>query len=163
MVARTTKPVAIASPVSKMYPTSTEHDFRFPRRPAGRDNSQSTNMRASDNGGNEKNAENRLLSSLHELNAGLHGTYASASSVLLGPAEFPLFNGSDGNDGISDGTLGVTKQGEPLASQLWKLYAQCKQHMPNQRRMENMTWRLMSLQMRQQKQEAERPMYDTPC
>lgn len=147
--------MAAVSPVSKMNPTSTEHDFRFPRRPTGHDNQQ--RIRKSDNGaGNDINVDGDVRSSLRELNAGIHGAYESAGSALLGPAQFPLF---DNGDGVSNGTLGKTNQDEPLASQLWKAFVQCKQHMPHQRRMENMTWRLMSLQMRQQSQERQKQKY----
>lgn len=144
--------MAAMSPVSKMNPTSTEHDFRFPRRPTGRDSQQ--RIRKPDNLGRKDSiGDGDFRSSLRELNAGIHGAYVSAGSALLGPAQFPLF---DNSDDASNGTLGKANQDEPLASQLWKAFVQCKQHMPHQRRMENMTWRLMSLQMRQHSQEKQK-------
>lgn len=150
MAARTAQPVAAMSPVSKMNPTSTEHDFRFPRRPTGRDNPQL--IRASDNG------ESSVHMSLRELGTGLDGAYASASDALLGPAQFPL--GGHDDDGHDDGVSSFSQQDEPFASQLFKMLAQHKHQMPNQRRMENMTWRLLSVQMRQQQLEARRQKYD---
>jgi GATA-binding protein len=147
--------MAAMSPVSKMNPTSTEHDFRFPRRPTGRDSQQ--RIRKPDNLGRKDSiGDGDFRSSLRELNAGIHGAYVSAGSALLGPAQFPLF---DSSDDASNGTLGKANQDEPLASQLWKAFVQCKQHMPHQRRMENMTWRLMSLQMRQHSQEKQKQKY----
>lgn len=151
MVAATAQPIAAMSQVSKMNPTSTEHDFRFPRRPTGRDNLQT--MRAPDNG------EHGARLSLLELTTGLNGAYASAGNALLGPAQFPVYShGDDGSDGPSSRSQ---QQDESIATQLFKILAQYKQQTPNQRRMENMTWRLMSLQMRQQSLEAKRQKYDS--
>lgn len=149
MVAGTAPPIAAMSSVAKMNPTSTEHDYRFPRRPTARDSNQS--IRASDNG------ESNMRLSLRELGSGFDGAYASASNALLGPAQLPLTRcDHDGGDAIRT----KSPQNESVVSQLFKMVTQHKQQMPNQRRMENMTWRLMSLQMRQQALETRRQKYD---
>lgn len=37
---------------------------------------------------------------------------------------------------------------DPLATQIWKLYSKTKNHLPNAERMENLTWRMMSMNLR---------------
>jgi len=43
---------------------------------------------------------------------------------------------------------------DPLATQVWKLYSKAKTQLPNAERMENLTWRMMAMNMR--KMELER-------
>ncbi|KAL2827712.1 nitrogen regulatory protein area [Aspergillus cavernicola] len=42
---------------------------------------------------------------------------------------------------------------DPLATQIWKLYSRTKAQLPNQERMENLTWRMMAMSMRRQERE----------
>lgn len=42
---------------------------------------------------------------------------------------------------------------DPLATQIWKLYSRTKAQLPNQERMENLTWRMMALSLRRQERE----------
>ncbi|KAJ6786995.1 hypothetical protein PWT90_04128 [Aphanocladium album] len=42
---------------------------------------------------------------------------------------------------------------DPLAAQVWKFFTKTKQNLPNQQRMENLTWRMMALSMRKKQQE----------
>ncbi|KAL4786012.1 nitrogen regulatory protein area N terminus-domain-containing protein [Aspergillus varians] len=42
---------------------------------------------------------------------------------------------------------------DPLATQIWKLYSRTKAQLPNQERMENLTWRMMTLSLRRQEKE----------
>lgn len=37
---------------------------------------------------------------------------------------------------------------DPLATQIWKLYSKTKTQLPNAERMENLTWRMMSMNLR---------------
>ena len=46
---------------------------------------------------------------------------------------------------------------DPLATQVWKLYSRAKSQLPNAQRMENLTWRMMSMKMSQR--DAERRGY----
>ena len=43
---------------------------------------------------------------------------------------------------------------DPLATQVWKLYSKAKTQLPNAERMENLTWRMMAMNLR--KMELER-------
>ncbi|KAH8689568.1 hypothetical protein BGW36DRAFT_72859 [Talaromyces proteolyticus] len=42
---------------------------------------------------------------------------------------------------------------DPLATQIWKLYSRTKSQLPNQERMENLTWRMMAMSLRRQERE----------
>ncbi|KAF4567451.1 hypothetical protein EYR40_006454 [Pleurotus pulmonarius] len=42
---------------------------------------------------------------------------------------------------------------DPLATQVWKMYARTKATLPHAQRMENLTWRMMALTMRKKKEE----------
>ncbi|KAL0956600.1 hypothetical protein HGRIS_002737 [Hohenbuehelia grisea] len=44
---------------------------------------------------------------------------------------------------------------DPLAAQVWKLYARTKATLPHAQRMENLTWRMMHLTMKKKKEEEE--------
>jgi hypothetical protein len=44
---------------------------------------------------------------------------------------------------------------DPLATQIWRLYSKTKKQLPNQERMENLTWRMMAMSLRKRKQEEE--------
>lgn len=43
---------------------------------------------------------------------------------------------------------------DPLATQIWKLYTRTKSQLPNQERMENLTWRMMAMSLRRKEREA---------
>ncbi|KAF7588608.1 hypothetical protein BBP40_005468 [Aspergillus hancockii] len=45
---------------------------------------------------------------------------------------------------------------DPLATQIWKLYSRTKAQLPNQERMENLTWRMMAMSLRRKEQERAR-------
>lgn len=76
---------------------------------------------------------------------------AAANDNLLGNALFPsLENAAAADSRISINEL---QDEDPLAAQVWKFFSKTKQQLPNQQRLENLTWRMMALSMRKQKQE----------
>jgi GATA-binding protein len=133
-----------------MNPTMTEHDFRFPRRP--NDDSPSGTSDAASPANSKASAD--LRASLQELKLDISATYATAHDELLRTETFPAFqSGADGGLGNMD----ELRKQDPFAaqvwSQVWKFYTKTKQLLPDQRRMENLTWRMM--QMRLQKSRLE--------
>ncbi len=56
--------------------------------------------------------------------------------------------------GDDDETLEEMQKKDPLATQVWKLYSKAKTQLPNAERMENLTWRMMAMNLR--KMELER-------
>lgn len=129
--------MADAGPATSMNPTSTEHDYRFPRRPDGDDR------------------DDEVRASLEYLHADLNRTYAAANANdgLLGTALFPSLQ-----SGGPDQSLEQMQHDDPLATQVWKFFSQTKAQLPNQQRMENLTWRMMALKMRR-KQQSEQNRY----
>lgn len=108
---------ATSRPVVAMDPTSTEHDFRFPRRP-------------DDEGlcSPDDDVVNR-----------------PSPDGLLGDALFPSLQSAALD---SPDSLDQLRRDDPLATQVWKFFKSTKQQLPNQQRMENLTWRMMALGMR---------------
>lgn len=49
---------------------------------------------------------------------------------------------------------------DPLATQVWKLYSKAKSQLPNAERMENLTWRMMAMNLK--RMELERRGYANP-
>jgi Fungal protein of unknown function (DUF1752) len=41
---------------------------------------------------------------------------------------------------------------DPLGTQIWKLYSRTKSRLPNQERMENLTWRMMAMNLKRREQ-----------
>ena len=42
---------------------------------------------------------------------------------------------------------------DPLGIQIWKLYSKTKTQLPNQERMDNLSWRMMSMNLKRQERE----------
>lgn len=42
---------------------------------------------------------------------------------------------------------------DPLATQIWRLYSRTKAQLPNQERMENLTWRMMAMSLKRKERE----------
>ena len=133
---------ATSRPVAAMNPTMTEHDFRFPRRPgngaqapadAGRTNQASDSISAHV----EADREQKL---------------SAVNDQLFGDALFPSLDSAASGPGKSIDQL---QDDDPLAAQVWRFFTKTKQQLPNQQRLENLTWRMMALSMRKKKQEEE--------
>ena len=45
---------------------------------------------------------------------------------------------------------------DPLGTQIWKLYSKTKAQLPNQERMENLTWRMMAMNLKRKEREQAR-------
>ena len=223
MAASTASAMATASPRNSMNPTSTEHDFRFPRRPpqdlkrekdaAAADETASSFIKTSNSspaapsppqartskttkpnptsaaiktatstpspgastGGTRQNermalhddldtvmttaplpsdtlaatAAGDLGSSLRDLKLDLTAT---APDDLLATSLFPALE--DGHKSPED-----MARDDPLATQVWKFFSKTKQLLPNQQRMENLTWRMMHSQLRK-KREGDESRYE---
>ncbi|KAF4973118.1 hypothetical protein FZEAL_9406 [Fusarium zealandicum] len=137
-----------------MNPTITEHDFRFPRRPNGWPSAvpHHAPIQRSVRLGHFSNARDSSAS-IKEYNADMSRTYGVARDGLTGSALFPFLH-----NGLSELDQDVTRmqQDDPLATQVWKFFARTKQQLPSQHRMENLTWRMMTLSMRKHKQQQQK-------
>lgn len=59
---------------------------------------------------------------------------------------------SDWRDGTALENTEELQKNDPLATQIWKLYSRTKTQLPNQERMENLTWRMMAVSLRKEKE-----------
>jgi len=48
------------------------------------------------------------------------------------------------------------QKNDPLGIQMWKLFSRTKTQLPNQERMDNLSWRMMSMNLKRQEQERAR-------
>ncbi|KAB8295226.1 hypothetical protein EYC80_007143 [Monilinia laxa] len=121
----------------------TQHDFRFPRRPENQSintNNKSTNETESP-GASAKAQEDKLD----------RPAPSRARDDLLSESFFPTWKDGSAGEELDD-TDDMQKK-DPLAAQVWRLYSKTKKTLPNQERMENLTWRMMTINLRKQKQE----------
>ncbi|KAI1379133.1 hypothetical protein F4677DRAFT_442861 [Hypoxylon crocopeplum] len=143
MAASTASPIATSSPSTAMNPTTTEHDFRFPRRPFDSSGQHLETKKEAD-----ENSPGDLR--IHELNLDFTKPDNPAHLDFLQPSIFSnLQNGMSGNDD----SLEQMQQNDPLAAQVWRFFRNTKRSLPSQERMENLTWRMMHLNLRRRKLE----------
>lgn len=74
-----------------------------------------------------------------------------AQSDLLQDAVFPTWKDNAAHQNL-DSPEELQKQ-DPLATQIWKLYSKTKTRLPNQERMENLTWRMMAMNLKRRERE----------
>lgn len=69
------------------------------------------------------------------------------NETLLRDAVFPEWKDDAAGDEELDSPEELQKK-DPLGTQIWKLYHRTKSRLPNQERMENLTWRMMAMNLR---------------
>ena len=74
-----------------------------------------------------------------------------AQNELLRDVVFPEWGDETGPD--EDESPEELAKKDPLGTQIWKLYSRTKTRLPNQERMENLTWRMMAMNLRRRQQE----------
>ncbi|KAJ0123258.1 GATA zinc finger [Diaporthe amygdali] len=170
--------ISTSSPLTSMSPTSTEHDFRFPRRPAdsgtgdikseqsarsapSKIKTKGTGTASLITNGNPSNAQRpntstsklnkstaEMRGSLKEVRFDLSKTLENARGTLSKTDVFADFQ--DGIAGMSSSPEDLGKD-DPLATQVWRFFSKTRQNLPNQERMENLTWRMMHASLRKQR------------
>lgn len=75
---------------------------------------------------------------------------AVARNGLLRESVFPDWEDDAAKTGME--SPGEMQKKDPLATQIWKLYSKTKTRLPNQERMENLTWRMMALSLKRREQ-----------
>ncbi|KAG5652351.1 hypothetical protein H0H81_005328 [Sphagnurus paluster] len=84
----------------------------------------------------------------------LFGTRSSLSPQATSPFTSPRISGSPVlQSGQIPPDPGQLAKEDPLATQVWKMYARTKATLPNAQRMENLTWRMMALALKKKKEE----------
>lgn len=74
-----------------------------------------------------------------------------ARNELLQDAVFPTWKDDSVGDMALESPEELQKK-DPLGTQIWKLYSRTKTKLPNQERMENLTWRMMAMNLRRREQ-----------
>ncbi|KAM0245242.1 hypothetical protein ACHAQJ_010613 [Trichoderma viride] len=137
--------MAAVSPIA-MHPTVTEHDYRFPRRPDHQSTDRSfARMDTRQGHVALTNGNATALKSEQTTSPSKHNVLASA-----------LFPSLENAAAGSPGSVEQMQSEDPLASQIWKFFSKTKQQLPNQQRMENLTWRMMALNLRKRQQQQQR-------
>ncbi|KAF9240293.1 transcriptional regulator family: GATA type zinc finger [Penicillium roqueforti] len=74
---------------------------------------------------------------------------SNANDTVLGNSIFPEWtNGASRGDSPDE-----MQRKDPLGAQIWKLYTRTKSQLPNQERMENLTWRMMAMNLKRKERE----------
>jgi GATA-binding protein len=141
---------AQSNPTTSTTTSITEHDFRFPRRPAEQKLGEvfSATSRPPHLGATDSTTEVASASDVDKLD---FEAAISARKELLRESFFPRWKNDAAGEEL-DSPDEMQKK-DPLATQIWRLYSKTKKQLPNQERMENLTWRMMAMNLRKRKQE----------
>jgi GATA-binding protein, other eukaryote len=141
MAASTATPMVTAGHSIAMNPTSTEHDYRFPRRPVK--GAVATGKHARGDAAVPRSAAGfgttGMRASLPPLN--LEHDLAKLSRIQV-------FDNLRSGAASSTQSVDEMQRQDPLAAQVWRFFSKTKQALPNQQRMENLTWRMMHSSLR---------------
>ncbi|RDW79936.1 putative nitrogen regulatory protein areA [Coleophoma cylindrospora] len=130
---------------------SAEHDFRFPRRPSDSEEQSSSPVPRPGTGTFSHTRTNTLESSASALDKLELSATSNARKDLLRESVFPTWQDDTAGEELENPDEMQKK--DPLATQIWRLYSKTKKQLPNQERMENLTWRMMAMSLRKRKQE----------
>ena len=125
-------------------PTSTEHDFRFPRRPDSNANNTGVkheNATGSSPSTHSKTNAGDLRASLRDLALDLTASLNPKHDILR-TSIFPHMQ--NGLSGDLSSLLEMQKK-DPVGFTLWSFFAKAKLMLPQRERMENLAWRRMAM------------------
>ncbi|PON29221.1 nitrogen regulatory protein areA [Trichoderma gamsii] len=131
--------MAAVSPIA-MHPTVTEHDYRFPRRPDPPSTDRSFARMDTRPGQGRVALAN---------GAAAEQPASPSKHRVLDVALFPALETGAG----PSASVEQMQSEDPLAAQVWKFFSKTKEQLPNQQRMENLTWRMMALNLRKRQQQ----------
>lgn len=83
-----------------------------------------------------------------------------AQSELLQETVFPTWKDDAANEVFE--TPEDLQREDPLGTQIWKLYSKTKTRLPNQERMENLTWRMMAMNLKRREREQAMYTFNSP-
>lgn len=86
----------------------------------------------------------------------LAGSRDVARKGLLDDAIFPSHTADNEDNNSPD----LMKEKDPLSMQIWRLYTRTKAQLPNQERMENLTWRMMAMNLK--RKEMQTDLFSSP-
>lgn len=145
---------AQSNPTISSRTSITEHDYRFPRRPADQ---QPTDVSTKDTTPQSSSTNTNSSSPGNDLDKLDFSTVNSARKELLRESFFSTWK--DDTAGEELDSPDEMQRKDPLATQIWRLYSKTKKQLPNQERMENLTWRMMAMSLRKRKQQEDAARY----
>lgn len=143
-----------SKPTSSTSTSITEHDYRFPRRPVHHQQHDNFLHEFTPHNTNNSNTNNTSTSTLDNLDPSGGN---SARKDLLRESFFPTWKDDAAGEELD--SPDEMQRKDPLATQIWRLYSKTKKQLPNQERMENLTWRMMAMSLRKRKQQEEAARY----
>ncbi|CAG8978675.1 hypothetical protein HYALB_00004657 [Hymenoscyphus albidus] len=135
-----------SKPIPSTSTSITEHDYRFPRRP---DHQQHNDFNPC-NSNSSTATSGTSTSTLDKLD---QSPEISARKDLLRESFFPTWRDDAAGEELD--SPDEMQRKDPLATQIWRLYSKTKKQLPNQERMENLTWRMMAMSLRKRRQQEE--------
>ncbi|KAI1006381.1 Nitrogen catabolic enzyme regulatory protein [Podosphaera aphanis] len=150
-----------SNPATSMDTLTTEHDYRFPRRPGDPYSPHSPRIIKLENDMEfSKPAERNLGRHHHQLPT--LSAPNQPNKEILSDAFFPILKNDAVTGKGTEESIDQMQKEDPLATQVWKLYSKTKLQLPNQERMENLTWRMMALSLKKYRDQATtRHVYST--
>lgn len=94
--------------------------------------------------------ESHMMSDDFSLDSPFSSTNSTGQSNLLQDSIFPEWKTGAPR---SDENPEELQRKDPLAAQIWRLYTRTKSQLPNQERMENLTWRMMAVSLKRKERE----------
>lgn len=93
--------------------------------------------------------DSRMMSDDFSFDSPFSPDSSNSNDGVLGNAIFPEWtDGAQRGDNPDE-----LQRKDPLAAQIWKLYTRTKSQLPNQERMENLTWRMMAMNLKRKERE----------
>lgn len=136
------------SPDSQPYATaatSSPRLVRFARKHQALDDTSS---------GSYSTVPSLTSASTFESKLDLSPSEAAARKGVLKESFVPIWKDDAATSGLADPA--EMQRQDPLMSQVWKLYSKAKTQLPNAERMENLTWRMMAMNLRRREMERRR-------
>jgi GATA-binding protein, other eukaryote len=135
---------AQSNPTVSNATSITEHDFRFPRRPLDRPLHQQEPSFSIES---PKNFNRAAFNTDDKLDFSAVESVAR-KELLRG---FPVWKEDVAELELE--SLDEMQKKDPLATRVWRLYTKAKKQLPNQERLENLTWRMMAMNLRKRMRE----------
>ncbi|ROT37560.1 hypothetical protein SODALDRAFT_279799 [Sodiomyces alkalinus F11] len=137
---------------------ATEHDYRFPRRPYGTSAVDGLGPPSSSSSSSSQTPKGRPPSTFDlDFSMALDQQPKGAHDRILKSAAFPHLQ-QPAIMTADDQGLDQIRREDPLVTQMWKFFHRTKQSLPNQERMENLSWRLMAIDLRKMRTQQEEEM-----
>ena len=103
--------------------------------------------------------DSHMMSDDFSLNSPFSPTNSTGQESVLQDPLFPEWKTGASRGDESPEEL---QRKDPLAAQIWRLYTRTKSQLPNQERMENLTWRMMAMSLKRKEREQLARYVDCP-